>query len=420
MMLVLSIGNDCNDRYSGTGTPQRRRWEGVLPTTASPHLRFGVFMPPLHQPGRSPNVNLHRDLELVEKLDRLGYDEAWIGEHHSSGVETVASPEVFIAAASQRTRHIKLATGVVSLPYHHPFLVADRIVLLDHLTRGRVIFGVGPGQLPRDARMLGLDPTKGRENMEASLDVVIRLLRGETVTASNEWFRCDGAELQFAPYSDIEVAVTGAVSPAGPRLAGRYGLSLLSLAATSPEYRPVMASHWQICEDFAAQNNTSVRREGWRLLGPMFIAETFEEAKREARYGLPWMTEHMARLVWGAQDPPDDYDKLIDGLNASGAAVIGTPEMARAQISSLLEVSGGFGCYLLQQAELARPAAQDRSYELFAEEVIPYFRGQLDSVFRQYQEIVELGHKTGDTAGIGQQAAIDRHLQEQELKAAAP
>lgn len=384
----------------------------------NPQLRFGVFMPPVHQPGRSPNVMLHRDLELVEKLDSLGYDEVWIGEHHSSGVETVASPEVFIAAASQRTKHVKLATGVTSLPFHHPFMLADRIVMLDHLTRGRLIFGVGPGQLPKDSQMLGVDPTKGREIMEAKLDVILRLLNGETVTKSTEWFRCDNAELQFAPYSKIEVAVTGAISPAGPRLAGRYGLSLLSLAATSPAYRPIMASHWQICEEMAAENNTTVSRAGWRLLGPMFIAETFEEAKEECRYGLRWMVEHFARLTWNGQDPPDDYDEFIDGLNASGAVVVGTPEMAREQLNNLLKVSGGFGCFLLQQADMARPAAQLRSYELFAEEVIPHFRGQLDSVFRQYQEIVELGHKTGDTAGIGQQAAIDRHLREQELKAA--
>jgi limonene 1,2-monooxygenase len=384
----------------------------------NPNLRFGVFMPPVHQPGRSPNVLLHRDLELVERLDRLGFDEVWIGEHHSSGVETVSSPEVFIAAASQRTQHIKLATGVMSLAYHHPFMLADRIVMLDHLTRGRVIFGVGPGQLPRDAQMIGVDPTKGREIMETSLDVILRLLAGETVTTSNEWFRCERAELQFAPYSDIEVAVTGAVSPAGPRLAGRYGLSLLSLAATSPAYRPVMASHWQICEELAAENNTTVSRAGWRLLGPMFLAETFEEAKEQCRYGLPWVVQHFARLTWNGEDPPDDYDEFIDGLNSSGAAVIGTPEMAREQLANLLEVSGGFGCFLIQQGDLARPAAQARSYELLAEEVIPHFRGQLDNATRQYQEIVELGHKTGDTAGIGQQAAIDRHQREQELKTA--
>jgi limonene 1,2-monooxygenase len=96
-----------------------------------PHLaplRFGIFLPPMHKTGVNPTLALHRDLELVEHLDRLGYAEAWIGEHHSAGSELIASPEVFIAAAAERTKQIKLGTGVNSLPYHHPVILADRIV----------------------------------------------------------------------------------------------------------------------------------------------------------------------------------------------------------------------------------------------------------------------------------------------------
>ena len=101
-------------------------------------LRFGIFLAPFHPVGQNPTLALERDLELIEHLDALGYDEAWIGEHHSAGYEIIASPEVFIAAAAERTKHIKLGTGVSSLPYHHPLMLADRMVLLDHLTRGRV------------------------------------------------------------------------------------------------------------------------------------------------------------------------------------------------------------------------------------------------------------------------------------------
>src|SRR5581483_11112488 len=125
---------------------------------APARLRFGIFLAPFHPFGENPTLALERDLELIEWLDRLGYDEAWIGEHHSAGWETIASPELFIGVASQRTRHIRLGTGVVSLPYHHPLMVANRMVLLDHLTRGRVLFGVGPGALASDALMLGIDP----------------------------------------------------------------------------------------------------------------------------------------------------------------------------------------------------------------------------------------------------------------------
>src|SRR5215510_12066059 len=100
-------------------------------TVLTDNMTFGTFMAPFHRVGENPTLALERDLELIEWLDDLGFDEAWIGEHHSGGWETIASPEVFIATAAGRTRHIRLGTGVVSLPYHHPYMVANRMVLLD-------------------------------------------------------------------------------------------------------------------------------------------------------------------------------------------------------------------------------------------------------------------------------------------------
>src|SRR5215210_5236732 len=151
-------------------------------------LRTGIFIPPHHPNDEDPTLAIHRDFELVEWLDRLGYDEAWIGEHHSGGYEIIASPEIFIAAAAERTKRIMLGTGVVSLPYHHPLLVADRIIQLDHQTRGRVMFGVGPGLLTSDAMMLGIAPDQQRARMQESLEIILRLFAGETITCESEWF----------------------------------------------------------------------------------------------------------------------------------------------------------------------------------------------------------------------------------------
>src|SRR5882724_12657227 len=172
-------------------------------------MKFGVFMGPFHRVGENPTLAIDRDLELVQWLDYLGFDEAWIGEHHSAGWEIISSPEIFIAAAAERTQHIKLGTGVVSLPYHHPLMVADRMVQLDHLTRGRAMFGVGPGLLPSDAMMLGIDPRRQRDMMAESFEVIMRLLRGEVVTRKTDWFELRDARLQLAPYSrpHMEVAV---------------------------------------------------------------------------------------------------------------------------------------------------------------------------------------------------------------------
>src|SRR5438876_11218172 len=165
-------------------------------------LRFGIFMAPFHPAGQNPTLALERDLELIVRLDELGYDEAWIGEHHSAGLEIIASPEVFIAAAAQRTRHIRLGTGVSSLPYHHPLILADRMVLLDHLTRGRVMFGVGPGALPSDAYMMGIEVERQREMMEESLEAILALLDGEgPVSRRTGWFTLNDARLQMRPYT---------------------------------------------------------------------------------------------------------------------------------------------------------------------------------------------------------------------------
>ena len=122
-------------------------------------LRFGYFIAPFHRAGTNPTLALQRDLEFAEHLDALGFDEVWYGEHHSAGSEIISSPEIFIAAAAQRAKRIRFGTGVISLAYHNPLWVADRLMLLDHLTHGRVIGGMGPGSLPTDSAMIGLTPT---------------------------------------------------------------------------------------------------------------------------------------------------------------------------------------------------------------------------------------------------------------------
>ena len=143
-------------------------------------LRFGIFLAPFHSLKENPTLALSRDLELVKYLDALGFDDAWIGEHHSGGMEIIASPEVFIATAAAQTSRIRLGTGVSSLSFHHPLILADRIMQLDHLTRGRLAFGVGPGALPSDAYMLGIDPMRQRDQQDEAIGVIRRLLRGES------------------------------------------------------------------------------------------------------------------------------------------------------------------------------------------------------------------------------------------------
>src|SRR6185295_10488615 len=139
--------------------------------------------------------------------------------------ETVGDPALIIAAAAERTRYIRLGAGDVSLPYHHPFIVADRFVQLDHMSRGRAMLGVGPGALVSDAVMMGIDPSTQRPRMDEALGVIQRLLAGEVVTHVSDWFTLKEARLQLLPLrGEMPIAVASTTSPAGMTCAGKYGV----------------------------------------------------------------------------------------------------------------------------------------------------------------------------------------------------
>jgi len=342
-----------------------------------PRLRFGIFMAPYHSPRESPTACFDRDRELVEWLDALGYDEAWIGEHHSAGYEIISSPELFIADLAAHTRHIRLGTGVVSLPYHNPFMVAERMNQLDHLTRGRAILGVGPGLLPSDAMMLGIEPRQQRRMMGEALDVILRLLRGEVVTEKTDWFDLRDARLHLTPYSrpHLEVAVAASVTPSGPRTAGRYGISMLSPAATTQGGFNALAYHWGMVEETAAEHGQCVGRDRWRLAGWCHVAETREQARRDVLFGLPDFLHYFQRVVALPGIPETGApDECLDAMVNMGVAVVGTPDDLIAQIDRLEEQSGGFGAFLSIGHDWANREATRRSYELIARYVMPRFQ----------------------------------------------
>jgi limonene 1,2-monooxygenase len=389
----------------------------------NPRLRFGAFIAPFHPVDENPTLAIERDLELVQWLDTLGYEEAWIGEHHSAGYEVIASPEVFIAAAAERTRHIRLGTGVSSLPYHHPLILADRINQLDHMTRGRAMFGVGPGALVSDAMMMGIPAGKQRDMMDEALGVIVRLLRGETVSHQSDWFTLSEARLQMTPYSrpHIEMAVASQVSPTGARAAGRHGLGLLSLGATSTGGFNALSTNWAIAEDLARDHGTTVERAAWRLVGPMHIAETKEQAVADVRFGLEKWLYYFREIANLPVAPVEAGKDPVEALNESGLTVIGTPDEAAEKIQSLWDQSGGgFGAFLFMAHNWADWAATKRSYELFARYVAPKFQ-QLNENRAASMAWVG-GHKAEFTgaamAAVG--ARIAQHVQEKGLENIRP
>lgn len=373
-------------------------------------IKFGGFVAPHHPIGENPTLQLQRDLELAEQMDKLGFDEFWVGEHHSTGWEVIASPELFLAAAGERTHRIKLGTGVVSLPYHHPFNVAQRLVQLDHQTRGRVIFGSGPGALPSDAYTLGIDPMVQRDRQDEAMGVIRRLLAGEErFDYECEWFTLKDARLQLLPVQeDMPFAVASMISPSGMTLAGKHGTGVLSIGSMSTAGLEALPNQWQFAEDSAKQHGNQVSRDNWRVVMSWHIAETREQAREEAKQGLyRWHNEYtVGTLMRPGAEEFTSPDQAVDMMSAEGSgSVIGTPDDLIKAVRDMQQVTGGFGTVIGFAHDWANREATLRSWELVARYVVPEVNGMLDG-YRESQEYVIKNRASFDRAGEAIMAKI--------------
>jgi limonene 1,2-monooxygenase len=376
-------------------------------------LRAGVFLPPFHATDEDPTLCIERDFQLMEWLDTLGYDEAWIGEHHSGGFEIIGAPDLFIAAAAVRTRRIRLGTGVWSLPYHHPFIVADRMVQLDHQTRGRAMFGVGPGVLPSDALATGVPLDASRPRMEASLDAIVRLLAGEQLTLESDGFTMKDARLQLRPYTQPRphLAVASSVTPTGGRLAGRYGLGLLSIAVSDRLGFDSLELNWRVANETAAAHGTTVDRSDWRLMAPFHIAETREKALANVAWGYEKFQNY--RLAVSPTGSAILGIPSIEEIISEQRGAIGTPDDALAVLEKLWDKTGGFGCILLLAHDWADWEATKRSYELFARYVLPKF-AERNRARNESMEYLRANGNTFSTAiRAGTKRAVDQYFTEE-------
>tara|TARA_B100000029_G_scaffold111876_1_gene103943 strand:- start:3703 stop:4854 length:1152 start_codon:yes stop_codon:yes gene_type:complete len=376
-------------------------------------MKFGSFLGPFHRVGENPTLAIDRDLELVEWMDTLGYDEVWVGEHHSAGWEIISSPEVFIAAAAMRTKYIKLGTGVVSLPYHHPLMVANRMVQIDHMSHGRALFGVGPGALPGDAYMMGIPHETQRERMDESLTTIMRLFtETEPISVKTDWFELNEGMLQLRPLQQpyMPIAVASVQSPAGVTLAGKHGAAVLTITVPrDPSAGPSdLQGLWAIAEESAAEHGKEVNRDDWRLVLPVHVAESKKEALDDIRMGSARYLKEYSEGTNGRKSVFDGpLDKVVDNMSESGSWFVGTPDDIIDGINRLQEQSGGFGGFLVQTVDWTSREKMLKSYELFARYVMPQFQGTVASTFASNQWATE----RQETLVAGRVRAIDRAKQ---------
>lgn len=357
-------------------------------------MKFGAFLAPHHPIGEHPMLQMRNDIKFAAHLDALGFDEFWVGEHHSTGWEMIASPELFLAAVGENTHRIRLGTGVVSLPYHHPFNTAQRIVQLDHMTGGRVIFGTGPGALPSDAYTLGIDPMTQRDRQDEAIGVLKRLFAGERVTHKSDWFTLQDARLQLFPLQEeLPMVTASSISPSGMTLAGKYGLGVLSIGSNSDAGLAALPTQWGFAEQAAAKSGAKIDRKDWRVLMSWHIAETREEARAQAGAGLmKWHNEYTVGTLmrpgaveFKSPDQAVDETAYIDGA----ASVIGTPDDLIAAIRKLSASAGGFGTVLGFVHDWANRENTLKSWDLVARYVIPEIHGLLEGYRTSRQYVID-------------------------------
>src|SRR5258708_24802017 len=254
-----------------------------------------------------------------------------------------------------RTRNIRPGTGVVSLPYHHPFTLASRMMQLDHMTRGRAMFGVGPGALIYDADKIGLKAADQRRRLSESLDCIRELMDGRTVTRKTDWFTLDEARLQLMPYSQpaMEMAVACSRSPVGAVASGKHGIGMLSIGGTSDEALLGHAKNWSIHEDEAKKAGKTADRSKWRIVTFAHVAETREKARADMAYGLKDFCKYFTDVATFPIVPADIRDP-VEFLSSSGPACIRTPDACIKHFERLwLGSNGGFGAVLLLRPNCA-------------------------------------------------------------------
>jgi limonene 1,2-monooxygenase len=284
------------------------------------------------------------------------------------------------------------------------------------------MLGVGPGQLTSDAHMLGIPADTQRPRMEEALEMIIRLLRGETVTHHSDWFTLQDARLQLAPYTRpcFEIAVAASFSPTGARAAGRWGLGLLSIAATVRQGMDLLSHHWNLWEEIALEHGHVADRSRWRLVGPMHIAETREQAERDVEFGIAQFSRYFTHVLPAGPVQGDTPAEIIENNRRTGFAVIGSPDDAIAKLDELVEASdGGFGCFLFMDTDWADRPAKWRSYELFAREVMPRYQGQLERPEASMEWVTRSGGEFVGRAAHAIKKAIADHAAERAAKAAA-
>lgn len=354
-------------------------------------MDLGYFAMPMHPPGSDFTQTIHDDLDQIVLLDQLGYREAWIGEHFTTAWENIPCPELFIAAALERTKNIVLGTGVTCLPNHNPFHIAHRIAQLDHQARGRFLWGIGSGATPLDFAVWGIDAEAGehRRLTVETIDMVLKIWDGlPPGLYENKFWRFTMPEpdvdvgffVHMKPYQQPHPPI--AVAGLGERsdtllLAGERGWIPMSI-----NYVParVLRTHWEALTEGAKRSGRTPSRSSWRIAREVFVAQTTQEAREVALGGVlardfqgyfrP-LLERYGYLHLLKPDPAMPNEAVTTEFMVDNTWLVGSVEDVARKIRNLHADVGGFGVLLAMAHEWQPRDQWIRSQTLLAQEVLP-------------------------------------------------
>jgi limonene 1,2-monooxygenase len=372
-------------------------------------VKFAFFTMPLHLPTENPSLAFDRDIDLIKYAEDLGYDEFFVGEHHSAAWETIPSPEMFLAKASATATRIRLGTSVINLPFHHPFHIAERLAFLDHLTRGRVILGVGPSALPPDIKLFNLPFADLRPMMNESIDIIVRLLESpDPICYEGKFWNLKDMALQLRSYQQprLPLAIATGGSQNALDLAARYEMVLMSAGnRVAPHGSLPLEKQWAFVEQAAKKHKTTVSRDNWRIATYVHVAESKEKAWDDIQAGAHRDIHDYFMTIGGKMGfeahPGQPEEEITVGSVADMRGwIIGTPDDVIEKIEAVNKRAGGIGGLMQTTHEWMPEAKIRQSLELFARYVVPHFRGHTADLKREWER-TKAANKAGTLPGVG-------------------
>jgi len=355
------------------------------------NIKSGIFIMPFHSPDK-PLAQCHdEDMELALRAEDLGYDEFWVGEHHTMAWEPIISPEMFIAAVFRQTERMRLGPAPLLLNLHHPAQVANRMAFLDHFSHGRLNLAFGYGGAPSDFSMYGLDPDQKQSRMAEAAEMILKIWAsdGPYEFVGEHWtVKLEAApnELGFgvvqkpfqSPHPPIAVPVTSRGS-GSVKAAARLGFQPFSHSIIPGN---VLKDQWDTYEVAAIGAGLEPRREDWKVARTVFLADTTREAEERARRNtIDIAHEYLAKAIQrgpglgvmkrdlSMPDSDVDMDYFMREL-----IIVGDVDTVLDRLLQLWDETGPFGTLVMMEFDWVDEDDRQawlHSTELFTGELLP-------------------------------------------------